>query len=212
VHRWDNAYVKDLEQFPFDLDRAAALLEEAGWKLNANSVREKVVDGERRELRFKILLPNSRSVYRDFSLLYQKELAKIGVILELQLQEWNQLVKQLDDKDYDAVSLGWGTSWDSDPEQIWHSRQALVAKGSNHCSYMSDTVDGAIEGLQVEFDPERRKELWRVFQETIVHDQPYLFLAIPLRPWVINARMGNIYFSRLRPQIWLVPWYVKEGK
>ena len=39
-------------------------------------MREKVLDGRKRELRFSILIPNIRPVYRDFCLIYQKELEK----------------------------------------------------------------------------------------------------------------------------------------
>ncbi len=210
VHSAESSYLKDLEQFEFNTDTAARLLDEAGWKTNDKGVRAKVIDGRMTELRFNILVVNSRVVYRDFSLLFKKELAKIGVIMELQVREWNQLIKTLDDKEYDAVTLGWGTSWDSDPEQIWHSRQADVPRGSNHCSYKSPIVDAAIEGLQVEFDNAERKKLWATFQRTIVKDQPYLFLSIPLRPWLINTRCGNTFFNKLRPQIWLLPWTIKE--
>ena len=159
---------KDLEQFEFDVEKAGRLLDEAGWKPNAQGVRTKVIDGRPTELRFNILVVNSRVVYRDFSLLFKKELAKIGVILDLQVREWTQLTKMLNDKSYDAVSLGWGTSWDSDPNQIWHSKQADVPAGSNHCSYKSEIVDKAIAALEVEFDLDKRKEHWATFQRTIV--------------------------------------------
>ena len=212
VHRAESSYVKDLEQFEFDVEKAGRLLDEAGWKPNAQGVRTKVIDGRPTELRFNILVVNSRVVYRDFSLLFKKELAKIGVILDLQVREWTQLTKMLNDKSYDAVSLGWGTSWDSDQTQIWHSSQADVPRGSNHCSYKSEIVDKAIEALEIEFDLNKRKEHWATFQRTIVADQPYLFLSIPLRPWLINTRCGNTYFGKLRPQIWLLPWYIKNPK
>ena len=39
-----------------------------------------------------------------------------------------------------------------------------------------------------------------------------MFLSIPLRPWLINKRCGNTYFGNLRPQIWLLPWYIKNPK
>jgi hypothetical protein len=29
---------------------------------------------------------------------------------------------------------------------------------------------------------------------------------------VVNNRLGNQYFAKLRPQDWFLPWYVKDGK
>ncbi|MHC4849242.1 MAG: ABC transporter substrate-binding protein [Planctomycetota bacterium] len=203
-------YVTDLETFPFDPPRAAELLEEAGWKLNAQGVREKVIDGEKKELRFKILLPNTSPPYRDFSLIYKKELAKVGVILELDLREWQKMLTQLQNKDFDACSLGWGLSYDSDPSQIWHPREAEKPRSSNHVAYVNQELAEVIEGLRREFDPEKRVELQHRFQRIIVGDQPYLFLTVPTEAWFVNNRLGNQRFNKLRPQQWLLPWFVKE--
>jgi ABC-type transport system substrate-binding protein len=79
-------------------------------------------------------------------------------------------------------------------------------------SYMNPEIDAVIEGLKVSFDPEKRTELWRRFQQIIVHDQPYCFTYIPIRPWFINNRLGNQFLAKLRPQDWFLPWYVKKPK
>lgn len=209
VHRSVSSYDPDLPDIEFDLGKATALLDEAGWRLNDRGVRETVLEGRKRELRFGILIPNIRPVYRDFCLLYQKELKKIGVIMELELREWQKMLALLNDRDFDACSLGWSVTWDSDPEQIWGSKSADLPKSSNHISYRNPELDAVIEALQLEFDTDRRKALWRRFQRIIAADDPYLFLVIPRNAWFINNRLGNQYFSRIQPNRWLIPWFVK---
>ena len=65
VHRFENQYDKNLEQFPFSVERAQEILDEAGWKTNSKGIREKVVEGERIELRFKLLYPSQNPASRD---------------------------------------------------------------------------------------------------------------------------------------------------
>ena len=43
-----------------------------------------------------------------------------------------------------------------------------------------------------------------------MRDQPYLFLNVPKMPWFVSNRLGNQYFNKMRPQVYLLPWFVKE--
>jgi len=203
-------YNNDLVAFPFDLKKAAALLDEAGWMLNANGVREKVVQGEKKELRFKILMPNSLPLYRDFGLIYKKDLAKIGVVLDLDLREWQKMLTDLQNKDFDACALGWGLSYDSDESQIWSPEEADKPRSSNHVAYKSEPLGEVLEKLKLEFDPAGRIALYKEFQRIIVEDQPYLFLTVNRDAWFYSSRLGGPFFNKLRPQIYLLPWFVKE--
>jgi ABC-type transport system substrate-binding protein len=212
VHPFENCYDKELEQFPYDPAAAAKLLDEAGWRMNARGVREKVVDGELRELKIRLLYPSQSPVARDTALLYQTSAQPAGVLIEPFPREWTVMEKMLEDKDLDAAMLGWGNVWDSDPSQIWHSESALSAKGSNFISYMSPELDAVIESLRTTFDLAKRQEIWKEFQRIIVRDQPYCFTHIRTRTWFVNNRLGNHYFGKLRPQDWFLPWYVKAGK
>lgn len=212
VHPWESYCDPKLGDIPFDPEKAARLLDAAGWKMGPRNVREKVVDGKPVELKFKVLYPTGRATARDATLLYQKAAAEVGVLIEPEQQEWGNLLTRLENRDFEACHLGWANSWDSDPSQIWHGREADVPRSSNHVSYKSTELDATIEGLKTTFDPVKRKELWREFQRIVTDDQPYCFALVPTRPWFIRTRLGNHYFDRLRPQDWFLPWYVKNGK
>lgn len=212
VHPDTDYYVQDLEAFPYNIKKAAELLDAAGWKLNANGVREKIVGDEKKELRFKILIPNSVPAYRDFSLVYQKELAKVGVILDLEPREWQKMKSKLENKDFDACALGWGLSYDTDPSQIWHPREAEKPRSSNQIAYQSTELGEVIDALRIEFDPAKRTELQQRFQRIIVGDQPYLFMTVPKLAWFVSNRLGGQSFNAVRPQVFFMSWYVKDGE
>ncbi len=210
VHKFENAYAKDLEQFPYDPKKAAKLLDEAGWKMGPQGVREKVIDGEKIPLKFKFLYATTSTTARDMALLFEQSAKQVGVLIVPDAQLWEALTQLLDDKEFDSVTLGWGNTWDSDPSQIWHPESAKSAKGSNFVSYINPRIAEIIEGLKREFDLEKRQALWNDFQHTIVGDQPYLFDTITTRYYVVNSRLANPYFCKIRPQVWFLPWVVKE--
>lgn len=75
----------------YDLDEARTLLDDAGWIVGEDGIREK--DGERLELKATshILVPNSRVVYEAI----QAELRDIGVEVEILFDSRNVPVEQL---------------------------------------------------------------------------------------------------------------------
>ncbi|MHC5049040.1 MAG: ABC transporter substrate-binding protein [Planctomycetota bacterium] len=209
VHKFENAYAKDLEKFPYDPEEAARLLDAAGWEMGPQGVREKVIEGEKLPLKFKFLYATTSTTARDMALLFEQSAKKVGVLIVPDAQLWEALTQLLDDKQFDSVTLGWGNSWDSNPSQIWHPDSAKSAKGSNFVSYMNPRIAEIIEGLKVEFTLDKRRALWRDFQHTIVGDQPYIFDTISTRYYVVNSRLANPYLCKIRPQVWFLPWVVK---
>ncbi|GAA5152082.1 TIGR04028 family ABC transporter substrate-binding protein [Microbacterium pseudoresistens] len=72
-------YLDTSEYYQYDQDAAAALLDEAGWTLGADGIREK--DGQKLTLTFNEALPQPRS--KEVITLVQEQLAKIGIEVEL---------------------------------------------------------------------------------------------------------------------------------
>ena len=72
-------YTDTSEYYAYDPERAAELLDEAGWKPGADGIREK--DGERLVLTFNEALPQPRS--KEVVTLIQEQLAEIGIGVEI---------------------------------------------------------------------------------------------------------------------------------
>ncbi|NJL24979.1 MAG: hypothetical protein HC902_07270 [Calothrix sp. SM1_5_4] len=95
--------VKPIE---FSPEKAKALLKKAGWDdKDKNGVLEKTIDGQNREFRFSLLLPNRDS--EKYFTLYKEDLKKAGIDMEIKLIEWNTFSKLLDEQKFDAVTLAW---------------------------------------------------------------------------------------------------------
>lgn len=72
-------YIDTSEYYAFDPEKAGELLDEAGWTLNSDGLREK--DGEVLSLTFNEALPQPRS--KEVVTLIQEQLGKIGVQVSL---------------------------------------------------------------------------------------------------------------------------------
>ncbi len=72
-------YTDTSEFYTYDPERAAELLDEAGWALGADGIREK--DGQKLELTFNEALPQPRS--RDIVTLIQEQLGELGIGVSL---------------------------------------------------------------------------------------------------------------------------------
>ncbi|WP_449278294.1 TIGR04028 family ABC transporter substrate-binding protein [Leucobacter sp. GX24907] len=72
-------YLDTSEYYEYDPDKAESLLDDAGWKVGSDGIREK--DGEKLVLTFNEALPQPRS--KDVVTIIQEQLGEIGVGVEL---------------------------------------------------------------------------------------------------------------------------------
>jgi ABC-type transport system substrate-binding protein len=158
----------------FNVERAIELLREAGWEDAQNQgVLEKTVDGQRREFRFTLLLPN-QDMEKYFTL-YREDLKKAGVHMNIRIIEWNSFIKLLDERNFEAVTLAWSAgSADIDPKQVWHSDSRKG--GSNFVGYNNAEVDSLIDQARRTLDDTDREPLLRRVYRIIAEDAPYVFL------------------------------------
>lgn len=181
------AGVKPIE---FNPETAKALLKKSGWTdSDKNGVLEKTIDGQTKEFRFALLLPN-RDVEKYFTM-YKEDLKKAGIDMEIKLIEWNTFAKLLDEQKFDAVTLAWaGGSVEDDLKQIWHSDSARPG-GSNFVSYSNKEVDKYIDQAREEMNPAKRKALWQKAVKLIVDDAPYTYLFNNKYDlFLVNNRIG----------------------
>jgi len=76
----------NVEPYPYDLEMAAQLLDEAGWVMGDDGVREK--DGEK--LAFEMDCPNGRYIKdRDMCLVLASDLAEVGVDVTVNVLDWS---------------------------------------------------------------------------------------------------------------------------
>ncbi len=173
----DNQYAnKAVKPYAFDLERAKVLLSEAGWSdSDGDGTLDKEVDGKRLPFRFIIKYYSDSPEWDNTLLIYKNELRRIGIDVEPKPFQWKELIRVYEDKDFDAVVGGWRMDWDIDYYQLWHSTQADVQGGSNHCGFKNARVDELADKLRATFETPERIAIAKEIQAIIHEEQPYTF-------------------------------------
>lgn len=159
----------------FDTKKAQELLLASGWSdSDKDGTLDKEVNGKRVPFKFSLIYPNKDT--EKYWTLYQQDLKKAGINMELKYLEWNSFLKLLDEGNFDAAALAWGANdIDWDPKQIWHSSSAVVG-GSNFINYKNSQVDKLIDEARLTLDKKKRVEILQKVYEIIADDAPYVFL------------------------------------
>jgi peptide/nickel transport system substrate-binding protein len=197
---------KKVEPSKQDLDKAEALLDEAGWTDHDNDgVRDKEIDGRLVPFEFSMLV-NQQPLRVKICTLLKENLDQIGVRMNVRPLESTVLQQLTQDKKFQAYFGGWGSGTDPDTsENIWATNA-----GRNFISYSNPEVDRLfIEGRR-ELDRTKRAEKYARIQELLAEDQPYTWLywrnsfygfSKDLRGYVFSPR-GPYHYSPGFSSIW----------
>jgi len=159
------------EMIQFDVEKARALLDEAGWKVNPNTGNlEK--DGEPFVIDFLTRNPTSNK----FLLIYEEALEDVGIQLEIDQKDWAAWSRDMDEFNYDMTWAAWGATPIKDPETMWHSDSADVKSSNNITGFQDEKVDALIEETREIFDVEKRHDIVRQIDEIIYDETPYVLL------------------------------------
>lgn len=163
------SYAKDIPGYPRDLEKARALLAEAGLKEGFKTTIWTRPSGS-------LLNPNPSTGAQ----LLQSDLAQIGIKAEIRVIEWGELIRRAKTGEHDLLFMGWaGDNGDPDNFLTPQFSCASVKSGLNFARYCDEKLDGLISQGKTAADRARRSELYRQAQQ-IIHDQAlWLPLAHP---------------------------------
>jgi peptide/nickel transport system substrate-binding protein len=168
-------YNPDLPTHEFNLERAAQLLDEAGWLPGADGIRAK--DGVR--LSFANSTTAGAHLREQAQQFIQQTFAEIGV--EMTISNLPSAVMWGDFwtlSQFDSAMSGITFLIGADPDVTnrFHTRAitAKGGKGSNNAQYSNPEVDALLEEGARTFDPEARRAIYLKVQEIIRHDLPFL--------------------------------------
>lgn len=170
------AYNKELAQLPYDVDRANALLDEAGWIKGDDGYRHK----EGQELSFQ-LYSQSTPDYTYASKKLQDYWQKVGVNAGVTLQSDFEIGTTVSRGLYDVLLYGISVGADPDVFAYWHSSQAdeNAINQLNFSRYSSDVADESLEAGRSRTDEQLRIVKYKTFLESWRNDAPALMLYQP---------------------------------
>lgn len=208
-----SSYDSSVEQIPYDLNKARALLDEAGWKdADNDGFREKTINNQKIIARYDLICFESSPTFESIAEIIKEENRKIGVDVRITPTKWDLMLQKLRKRDYDASMLGWAMSWRSDLLQIFHSSQVDVPDSSNATGYANPEVDKLIDELRGTIDVAKQNELYKALHRTLYEDQAYTFLFSELRTGFYDGRLQNVKAYKIRPCYDDSEWFAKTAR
>ncbi len=200
---FSNAYDRNILPDPYDPARAAKLLDEAGWiDHDGDGIRDK--DGV--PFKFDLYYAAGSIFASQLATMMREDLSKVGIKMGLRGLEFTALIRFVEERNFDAVTMAWGVPLENDPFQIWHSSQ--VNEGSNYIGFVNKDADAIIEAIRVEFDKRKREALFKRLQMILHDEQPYTFLFNPATMLAYSKRFTDVKIYKLGVDI--REWGVKK--
>ena len=210
------AYDSAVPVFPFDPEKAKALLDAAGWRdTNGDGFREK----DRIELAFNLIAPDDPARVALATEIV-KSWQAIGVRANVQPAPTSLLVQNvLRPRQFDAVLYEWRTlSHDPDQYENWHQAQipSPTNFGQNYGGLNDRDVSEALENARKTNDQGKRIEAYRKFQERFADLAPALLLYYPIYTYGVDQRVRDVQLApmltpsdRFRS---IAQWYIKTKR
>lgn len=183
----------NLDAWPYDPERAKALLNAAGYiDRDGNGVRESP-DGE--PLSFEFIHSANSSESTQLAQMIKNSMAQAGVDFNPEPMDWPVMQQKLDDRNFDSIMLGWGGAVESDLYQMFHSEQTEDG-GDNYVHYTNPALDELIDQARTAVDREACQKLWWKVHGVLHEDQPYTFMMNRKSVVFVDRRLQNVEITK----------------
>ena len=163
----DPKWIPDIpksQQYTFDLAKANALLDAAGYKdTNGDGIRE--MPGGGQPLVFRYAQRSDSEVAAPIEEYLSGWFKKIGIGLKVSVYSDNQLIPVIGKGDYDMFVWGWTPFVDPDPELSYFQCNQIAQDPKDPTNYYNDanycdpTYDKLYKAQRVELDPQKRTQI-----------------------------------------------------
>ena len=200
------AYPKDLPFYDNDPAAARALLDDAGWKVGADGIRQK--NGERLELQFSYI---SGNVYGGMiASLAQQQLKNVGIVLTQ--KQYPAALYFASAQSGGILNLGkfqlgyfgWVSGFDPDNSSLYGCDQFPPA-GQNNLFWCDRKLQSAEDDALATFDQERRKRDYSIIEHELVEQVPTIFVSHNKRIDAISNRFHGYKPGPANSSFWN-PW------
>lgn len=193
------------------MEKAFALLEEAGW-----TIQDNVLKNEKGEpFRFEILIDSASSAaWERIALPYIRNLKRLGITATLRAVDTTQYKNRLDSFDYDMIVTVWGQSTSPGNEQryFWGSAAADMNGSQNYAGIKNPVADELIEKI---IEASDRKKL---VTAVMALDRVLLWEYYVVPHWYIPS-VRLVYWDKfgmldkpVMKGVQMMTWWIDSGK
>lgn len=181
------AYDPDIAHYGYDPQKAAQLLDAAGYPRQADS------RGPRITLTLKT---STEETTRLLGAVLKEQWNKVGVDLELQSMEPATLGADIARGNFQMYTLRWiGVNNDPEFYEFAFSSKRMPPMGGNRGHYRNPALDALLEQARVESDREKRRVLFGQVEKIVAEEAPYLSLWFMDNVSVHRKRISDVELS-----------------
>jgi len=160
-----------------------------GIQYDPAKAKEKLAEGGRPNgFSFKLGITAGSPQTQLYGELLKDQLAKVGIQVELIQQEFNKLVSDTQNGNFQASLIGWSGRIDPDGDVFAH----FTCTGNfNYGKYCNPETDKALQEGRSTFDVEKRKLAYQRANRIISEDVPYIFIRNTVATQVSTAKVRN---------------------
>jgi peptide/nickel transport system substrate-binding protein len=203
--KWVN---NNVEHYDYNLDRSRQLLQEAGYRLDGNVLR----DPSGQPVRLDIMWPTTSQPRGKMATYLQQQWRQLGIEASVTGLEFNAYVDTYQrGKNFDVVMGSFTAGLDPDGVKTQIKTDGM----QNATGYSNPRVDQLIEQGSVEQDERRRKEIYDEMQRIVVDELPVFYLitlknftAFDQKVKAVSPLKGGDILTQNNLQV--VDWYISE--
>jgi peptide/nickel transport system substrate-binding protein len=183
-------YKEPKETYDYDVEKAKKILEDAGWKVGSNGIREK--NGVKLSCHF--VCPTGNDFYSTLLSVLDHDWKELGVDYTGEQIDFNALITKTDNKDFDAYCMAWSLNPIPGGETLFPT-----GASQNYNSYSNANIDKLSKDIAAEHDKDKIKELYGQYYDELNVTLPYTCLAQGIATYVISGRVKGIEPSSYVP-------------
>jgi peptide/nickel transport system substrate-binding protein len=173
--------------YPYDPEKAAELLDEAGWVMGADGVREK--DGVK--LSLEMDSPNGSYPYdKEMAQIIVEQLEAVGIeISDFQVVDkavLSEMRKNQGAGYRDLMFMGSGADYECADDLLL----VQADSGSNRGSWKNDEFEAMFADLKTIYDPQERLQKCWEMEQLAIDDAAQIFLYIKPNSWGVSDRVN----------------------
>jgi peptide/nickel transport system substrate-binding protein len=216
VSSLDWVYNENVTRYAEDLDKAAALLDEAGWSEIRDGIRHNAA-GE--PLRLELMTTAGNRTRELVQQVLQSQWRRLGIDIRIRNEPARVFFGQtMTERRFTGLAMfAWMSAPEHVPRTIMHSEEIPTAAnawvGQNYAGYVNPEVDQLIDGIEIELDRDKRRAMWWRLQEIYADELP----ALPLY-FRADAHIWPKWLDGIRPTghmhpstLWVEQWGAGTG-
>ena len=202
------AYNQNLKDPGYNPEKAAAMLEAAGWKKGVDGIREK--NGVK--LKFTMSTTAGSKAREQAEAMIQANWKEIGVAMEIKNMPasvvWGEYTTK---SQFDTLMVGWEPTVGMDPDYTarCHSKQipAKYGTGSNYVQYENPELDKLMEEGVLISDMEKRKAVYQKIQDILHEDVPFAPIFAYMFMYGKNSALKGY---KINPYVTDITWNIQD--